>query len=478
MRHAPDFSAVNVVVVGDVMLDRFWSGGTTRVSPEAPVPVVKVERCMNRAGGAGNVAVNIATLGSRVTLAGLCGQDDAAQSLKEAVQAANVRWSVTPCDADTIVKLRVLSRNQQLLRMDFEASLEGHADELFTAYVRTLIADADIVVLSDYAKGTLARVSDLISACVEANTPVLVDPKGMDLSRYAHATLLTPNLAEFEAVVGACHSEEELVAKGEALREELSLQALLVTRSEQGMTLIERGQPPLHLPARAREVFDVTGAGDTVISVLAASIATGESLASSTALANAAAGVVVGKVGTAAVTREELEQALSRDLEAMLPHEGAVVSEDQLLYRVAQARAAGERIVMTNGCFDLLHPGHVHYLEAARRLGDRLIVAVNTDDSVRRLKGPTRPVNDLAARMSVLAGLRSVDWVVAFDEDTPARLIAEVVPDVLTKGGDYRPEQVVGFDTVVAAGGKVVIMDFVDGHSTSSTLERIHERDT
>lgn len=472
MRSCPDFDNVTVVVVGDVMLDRFWTGGASRVSPEAPVPVVKVSDCSNRAGGAGNVAVNIATLGAKVKLAGLCGKDEAADSLKAAVQAAGVQWSVTPCDEPTIVKLRVLSRNQQLLRMDFEGDLSIHADDMFAAYVKTLFDDADVVVFSDYNKGTLRTVEGMLALCKEMGKPALVDPKGDDLSRYRGATLLTPNLSEFESIVGHCKSDEELIEKGCALRDELDLQALLITRSEKGMTLLEKGQAPLHLPARAREVFDVTGAGDTVISVLAASIAAGESMAASTALANSAAGVVVGKVGTAAITPAELNEALRRDNEVLLPHEGNVLTEDQLMARVAQARASGEKIVMTNGCFDILHPGHVASLEAARQLGDRLIVAVNTDDSVRRLKGDSRPVNDLSARMHVLAGLRSVDYVVPFSEDTPARLIEAVGPDVLAKGGDYKPEEIAGYDTVIARGGKVVILDFVDGYSTSQTIAK------
>lgn len=473
MRVCPSFENVSVLVIGDVMLDRFWAGATHRVSPEAPVPVVKVADCHNRAGGAGNVAVNIASLGARSKLAGLCGEDEAAQSLRAAVEAAGVQWAVTPCGAETIVKLRVLSRNQQLLRMDFEGSLDQYADDLFLGWLTTLLVDIDVVVLSDYGKGTLNRVAELITVCRDMGKPVLVDPKGMDLSRYRGASLLTPNLSEFEAVVGQCHSEEELIARGIQLRDELELQALLITRSERGMTLLERGQEPLHLPARAREVYDVTGAGDTVISVMASAIGAGETFPIATALANAAAGVVVAKLGTASVTRDELSAALAQDLAENLPHVGAVLTLPQLLERVGQARASGERIVMTNGCFDILHAGHVSYLEAARKLGDRLIVAVNSDDSVARLKGPTRPVNPLDARMAVLAGLRSVDWVVPFSADTPADLIAQLLPDVLAKGGDYMAETVVGYDTVVANGGKVVILDFLAGYSTSRMIDSV-----
>ncbi len=472
MRIAPDFSRVKVLVLGDVMLDRFWTGGTERISPEAPVPVVRVADCEGRPGGAGNVAVNLSVLGARVSLLGLAGKDEAAAELRNAVEGAGVRWMVTPCAGDTIVKLRVLSRHQQLLRMDFEQHLAEFADDLFMAYVRAQLADCDVLVLSDYAKGTLHRVAEVIAAARELGKPVLVDPKGNDLSRYQGATALTPNLSEFEAVVGRCESETEIVDRGEALRADLGLEALLVTRSERGMTLLQAGEVALHLPARAREVYDVTGAGDTVISVLAAALGAGESLPAATTLANTAAGVVVGKLGTAAVDRDELNQALARDLDASLGHDGSVLTEVGLLDKVAQARAAGERLVMTNGCFDILHPGHVAYLREARALGDRLIVAVNDDASVKRLKGDSRPINALSARMSVLSELRSVDWVVAFGEDTPARLIGAVLPDLLVKGGDYQPEQVAGFDAVTAAGGEVKILSYIEGHSTTGIIER------
>lgn len=472
MRVAPDFSRVKAVVLGDVMLDRFWAGATERISPEAPVPVVRVSECEGRPGGAGNVAVNLAVLGADAALMGLVGKDEAAVELRSAVESAGVRWLVTPCAGDTIVKLRVLSRHQQLLRMDFEQSLESYADDLFTGYVNSQLADCDVLVLSDYAKGTLSQVPRVISAAREMGKPVLVDPKGQDLNRYRGATLLTPNLSEFEAVVGVCESESVLVERGESLRQSLELDALLITRSERGMTLLQRNEPPLHLPARAREVYDVTGAGDTVISVLAAALGAGETLPAATALANAAAGVVVGKLGTAAVTRDELNAALARDLGESLAEAGNVLDESTLLDKVAQAKASGERVVMTNGCFDLLHPGHIAYLREARALGDRLIVAVNDDDSVRRLKGENRPINGLAARMSVLSELRSVDWVVAFSEDTPARLIGELLPDVLVKGGDYEPSQIAGHDAVVAAGGEVQVLSFIEGHSTTDIIER------
>jgi len=454
------------------MLDRFWSGSTARVSPEAPVPVVAVTHNECRAGGAGNVAVNIARLGAKVVLSGISGADESADLLRTAVEAAGVTWSVCPSAKETIVKLRVLSRNQQLLRMDFEQSLARHADDLFTAQIKPHLAAVDVVVLSDYAKGTLNQVEEIIRLCREAGKPVLVDPKGQDLNRYSGATLLTPNLSEFEAVVGPCDSEDTLLAKGEALRESLNVAALLVTRSERGMTLFHKDGSPISLPAKAREVYDVTGAGDTVISVMASAMAAGESLESAMALANTAAGLVVGKLGTASVTPEELEMAASGGFTATTGP-SALVEEAMLLQRVTEAKAAGQRVVMTNGCFDLLHRGHVDYLIRARELGDKLIVAINSDASVKRLKGDSRPVTDVESRASILSALRYVDWVTVFDTDTPAELIAKILPDVLVKGGDYRPEEIAGGDAVIAAGGEVRVLDFVDGFSTTAIIDKL-----
>ena len=475
MTKLPKFSDAKVLVIGDVMLDRFWHGAVKRVSPEAPVPVVEVVGVDDRPGGAGNVAINLAALGVDTTLSGLVGDDEHAKQLRSAVAAKGVRWSVMPCPADTIVKLRVLSRNQQLIRMDFEAPLNDYADESFLQYASNLIAEHDVVLLSDYAKGTLTNIEALISACRVLNTPVLVDPKGAEFSRYAGATLITPNLSEFEAVVGACHQDDTVIsARARDLCEQHGFEAVLVTRSERGMTLQSKEGEPLHLPALAREVFDVTGAGDTVISAMAAGLASQDSLENSTRLANVAAGLVVGKVGTATVTREELQGALLQsegDVQD-LPAFG-VVTEQEAVAAVARLKAEGQRVVMTNGCFDLLHPGHVTYLSQAAALADVLIVAVNEDASVTRLKGSDRPINGIDSRMSVLAGLRSVSYVVPFSEETPARLIEAISPHVLVKGGDYAINEIAGHEHVLDSGGEVIILEFVEGFSTTATIKRI-----
>ena len=473
MSALPDMSASNVTVIGDVMLDRFWTGASQRMSPEAPVPVVNVSSQEDRAGGAGNVAVNLAQLGLTVSLVGLCGDDDHARALRSCVEGAGVRWNVMPCAADTIVKLRVLSRNQQLLRMDFEQSLTEYANDLFVGFAQQHLADADLIVFSDYAKGSLALIEPLIARCRSLGKTTLVDPKGHEFERYRGATVLTPNLTELEAVVGPCEDDATLVAKAEALRSALELEAILVTRSEAGMTLIQSGVAPQHFSASAQEVFDVTGAGDTVIATLAGCLSAGLPMTEAARIANRAAGVVVAKVGTASVTPNELTEVA----EAAPADRGrqGVMSVADMLDVAADARARGQRIVMTNGCFDLLHPGHIAYLAQAATLGDMLVVAVNDDESVRRLKGNARPVNAVADRMAVLVGLASVDYAIPFSEDTPAKLIEALSPDVLVKGGDYAVEEIAGHESVMAQGGEVVILDFLEGHSTSSLIERLSD---
>ncbi|MCW9023535.1 MAG: bifunctional D-glycero-beta-D-manno-heptose-7-phosphate kinase/D-glycero-beta-D-manno-heptose 1-phosphate adenylyltransferase HldE [Gammaproteobacteria bacterium] len=466
----PDFSSARVLVVGDLMLDRYWHGDTSRISPEAPVPIVHIGDAEERAGGAGNVALNIAALGSKAVVLGFTGEDEAANALEKLLQdhAVDCRFQKLS-DYATITKLRVLSRHQQLIRLDFEDGFKTQdPTDLLNTYSSSL-TDVGAVVLSDYGKGTLEQVQAFIQRACEANVPVLVDPKGTDFKRYKGATLLTPNMSEFEAVVGACHGDVEIVEKAEALRAELELDALLITRSEKGMTLLQKGQPAMHMPTQAREVYDVTGAGDTVISVLASVLAGGETLVDATAWSNLAAGIVVGKLGTATVSVQELQRGFREQHEV----EQGMVDEDRLVALVQEAKAHGEKVILTNGCFDILHAGHVTYLEQAATLGDRLIVAVNDDASVKRLKGEERPVNTQARRMRVLAALDCVDWVVGFDEDTPTRLICRVLPDMLVKGGDNEPDKIPGGDCVREAGGEVRVLTYVDNVSTTGIIGAI-----
>jgi D-beta-D-heptose 7-phosphate kinase/D-beta-D-heptose 1-phosphate adenosyltransferase len=464
----PAFGNTSVLVIGDVLLDRYWFGDTSRVSPEAPVPIVKVASTDNRPGGAGNVALNIAALGVNVTLLGITGNDEAARLLNEQLTAASVTHDLCVSEnVQTIIKLRVISRHQQLLRLDFEESMAAANKDIFIERFKKHLKHTKLVVLSDYGKGTLADPQRFIQLAREANVPVVVDPKSIDFSIYQYASILTPNRKEFEAVVGPCHSEQEIIDKGREMLHKFHLGALLITRGEAGMTLIQEDRTA-HLPAYAREVFDVTGAGDTVIATLGSAVAAGSDLLSATALANLAASIVVGKLGAATVSAPELQVAITGQTSFV----SGIMNEEQLMQAVNAVRSQGKRIIFTNGCFDILHAGHVTYLQLAKQLGDYLIVAVNDDASVRAIKGNSRPINNLEHRMTVLAGLGVVDWVVPFGDDTPERLLRLIKPDVLVKGGDYQIDGVVGADIVRAYGGDVRIMKH---HITTSSTSILHE---
>ncbi|MCY4473398.1 MAG: bifunctional D-glycero-beta-D-manno-heptose-7-phosphate kinase/D-glycero-beta-D-manno-heptose 1-phosphate adenylyltransferase HldE [Kistimonas sp.] len=468
----PRFEQVRLLVIGDIMLDRYFSGSASRLSPEAPVPVVRVSECKDQPGGAGNVALNSATLGVKTSLLSTSGDDEAANILGTTLEAAGVRCHlVRDSSCPTTIKLRVLSQNQQLVRLDFEETATQGSEQL----VRELenhIDKIDVLVLSDYGKGTLSdNPQQLIAMARDRGIPVLVDPKGQDFDKYRGCTVITPNMTEFQAVVGPCPDEKTLLEKGEALRLRLECTALLITRGSQGMTLLQEGKEVLHFPAQAREVVDVTGAGDTVIATLASSLGAGTTLEQAADLANMAAGRVVTKLGSASVSLPEMQKLLANRRAVQC----GVMTRDQLLTATTTARLRGERIVFTNGCFDILHAGHVGYLAAARARGDRLIVAVNDDASVRRLKGAGRPINSLERRMAVLSALEMVDWVVPFDEDTPEALLHLIKPDMLVKGGDYRLEDVIGASFVRSYGGEAAVLAPLPDCSTTRMVHKIRE---
>ena len=467
----PNFENSHVLVYGDLMLDRYFHGDATRISPEAPVPVVQVNDVEVRPGGAANVAQNIAALGGKVTLCGLVGQDPAAKELQSCLDQNRIDCCFLSLpNYPTITKLRVMGRHQQLIRMDFENAQEIEMDDdaLFAQYCEKLNT-VNVVVLSDYSKGSLSHVERLIAAANQRNIPVLIDPKHKDYARYSGAFILTPNLKEFESIVGPCRHFAEITHKAHELLKKVKIDNLLVTLGKDGMLFVARDQEAQHFHSQAHEVFDVTGAGDTVLAVLAAGMAAGMTTSSAIDLANIAAGIVVGKSGTQSVTVPELQRALlpSHDLP-----EG-VVTESELLSLLKIVRDRGEKIVMTNGCFDILHVGHVEYLIKAKALGHRLIVAVNDDDSVRRLKGSDRPLNTIHARMTILSALGCVDWVVKFSEDTPARLVSAVNPDVLVKGGDYQIHDIAGSEHVLQQGGDVLTIPLTDGYSTTKLIKKI-----
>lgn len=458
-----------VTVVGDVMLDSYWKGPSNRISPEAPVPVVRVTDREERAGGAANVAINIASLGAPCNLVGIVGEDKNAEILEKIVRSHSIKTDfVLTKDHPTITKLRVLSRNQQLLRLDFEDSFSNLDEDMILKSFKESIKNSKVVIFSDYGKGSLASVSKMIEITSSLGIMSLIDPKGTDFEKYRGATLLTPNMSEFEAVVGKVANDDDLEQKALALINKLDLKMLLVTRSEDGMSLIRPGKNAVHLPTYAREVYDVTGAGDTVIGTLGTCLASGMDIVTSCEYANSAAGIVVGKIGTSTVSPQELESALGKKAESH-----GVLSEDELYKVVRELQSHGEKVVMTNGCFDIIHPGHVTYLKQAKALGSKLIVAVNSDDSVKRLKGDSRPINSLEDRIAVLSGLSSVDYVVSFSEDTPQKLISRILPDILVKGGDYKVEEIAGHKEVIANGGKVVIIPFVEGKSTTRIVNKI-----
>lgn len=470
MKHQlPDFSKAAVLVIGDVMLDRYWFGETARISPEAPVPIVKVKQCNERPGGAGNVALNIAALGAPITLIGVTGDDVAANNITEQLHTAHVipdflRLKTIP----TIAKLRVMSRHQQLIRLDFEEKFPIFDTETLVSLYQKHLTNAKVVILSDYNKGTIQSPQTFIQLAKKAKIPILVDPKGIDFSIYRGADVITPNYKEFEAVVGPCHNEQEIAAKGRLFLQDHDISALLLTRGERGMTLITQNAEEVHLPAHAREVFDVTGAGDTVIAVLGAALAANASLPDAMALANLAASLVVAKLGAATVSAPELQIALTGTTTIA----AGILNEEQLQLATSEARLRGKKIIFTNGCFDILHAGHVTYLQQAKLLGDYLIVALNDDESVKRAKGPSRPINNIEQRMAVMASLGVVDWVISFTDDTPERILKWLQPDILVKGGDYTIDQVVGGDIVHAYGGEVRVLGLIKHLSTTKIIHR------
>jgi D-beta-D-heptose 7-phosphate kinase / D-beta-D-heptose 1-phosphate adenosyltransferase len=466
----PDFTNASILVIGDIMLDRYWFGDAARISPEAPVPIVKIKQTDERPGGAGNVALNIAALGANVTLLGIAGHDGAAHTLKDQLTAAHVTHDIQCYDTiPTITKLRVISRHQQLIRLDFEEKCLAFDPKKLIDSFKKHLPQAHLVILSDYGKGTLTCSLELIRLAHHAQVPVFVDPKGHDFSIYNGADLITPNLKEFEAIVGPCENEHDIANKAQPFLISHHIHSLLLTRGEQGMTLIQKNKENIHLPAHAREVFDVTGAGDTVIAVLGAAVAAGASLKAATELANLAASLVVAKLGAATVSVTELQIALTNRTAA----QGGIMNEEQLVLAAANARLQGKTIVFTNGCFDILHAGHVIYLQQAKQLGDYLVVAINDDHSVKRLKGPARPINSIEQRMAVLASLGAVDWVISFSENTPEHLLKCIQPDILVKGGDYSLDQVVGADIVLAYGGQVRVLSLTKDLSTSAIIDRM-----
>ena len=469
------FGRKQVLVVGDLMLDRYMWGTVERISPEAPVPVLSPGREATRVGGAGNVALNLAGFGLQVAVAGFTGEDENRDRLLEDFAEHGIDTSavITLSDRPTITKTRVIAGHQHVLRVDLEDLSDidsGSRKRLFQAVMAKLPVDA--IILSDYAKGALSTdlCQRLIEAAKETATPVLVDPKGFDFSKYAGASVLTPNLLELSRAGGVSADQtDDLDNIARAYVDSLGLQFLVLTRGRDGMTLVAEDQT-VHSPAEAREVYDVSGAGDTVIASIAAAMLGNLNYVDMLHMANLAAGYVVGRVGTVAIEQTFLMRALHAEEQALSE---SVYSQDELLLLVEEWRNREQRIVFTNGCFDIVHAGHVSFLHKAAREGNKLIVGINTDSSARALKGDTRPINGQDDRACIIAALAAVDAVILFDEETPLNLIKALQPDVLVKGADYRKDQVVGATEVESLGGRVVLVPIVEGKSTSELVRKI-----
>lgn len=467
----------HALVIGDVMLDRYLIGDVSRISPEAPVPVVLLKTQHDRAGGAANVAANLALLGIKTHIIGCVGNDGEATILIDLVAKTGIDHSgiIHSKQRPTIAKTRILSGHQQMMRLDQENNSAFTATEnaqLVDAIQQQLALKPTVVILSDYAKGLLSSevCQQVISQCNALKIPVLVDPKGHDYSKYSHATALTPNKKEAAEACITTTNDPGLIDKAAVLKHKLDLQFFVITRGDEGISLID--QHAHLLPATAKQVFDVSGAGDTVIATLAAGLIHELSPLESLQLANVAAGVVVGKVGTVPITRDDLIEALTSEQSSEQAHK--VCDLPQLQRKVNAWKKNKQKIVFTNGCFDLLHAGHVTYLEAAKKRGDKLILGLNTDRSVSALKGPTRPVVNENDRARVLAALESVDAVILFDEDTPLNLINTLKPDVIAKGSDYTADQVVGGREVESWGGEIALIDLVAGRSTSNIIKKMN----
>ncbi|MEZ4598916.1 MAG: D-glycero-beta-D-manno-heptose-7-phosphate kinase [Syntrophotaleaceae bacterium] len=472
--------SIRALVIGDLMLDEYLWGKTERISPEAPVQVVDITREDLRLGGAGNVINNLVALGCQVHVASVLGEGRDGELLREMLNGIGVDTTGLLWDAGRVTsrKTRILASHQQMMRIDRESRVPINTDQEaeLTNWIREHAGEFDVILISDYLKGVLTEglLQSVIAIGKKRSIPVVIDPKGTDYNKYRGATLLTPNRKETEVASRvAITDEESLRLAGRTLLHSLDLETLVVTRSEEGISIFFRDGKEMHLPTEAREVFDVTGAGDTVLSLIGVGLASGLSIENAARMANLAAGIAVSKLGTSTVTVEEIREVFAHQYS---DGDAKIKRRDALARILETERQRGKTIVFTNGCFDLLHVGHVKYLQKARLLGDLLVLGLNSDDSIRRLKGPNRPLISEDERAHILSALTCVDYLVVFDEDTPLDLIRLLQPHILVKGGDYTPDTVVGRDLVESYGGRVALIDLVDGRSTTNIIERILDR--
>lgn len=455
-----------ILVAGDIILDTYTYGKVDRISPEAPVIVLKKHKEENRLGGAANVALNLKMLGAHVKLIGSIGKDSNAKNVKKLLKSFEIESFLSESERMvTIHKNRFVSDQQQIIRVDIEDKKTIEEDKKFFYKIFfSTFKEYDIIIFSDYNKGTLINIKDLIKLCKAENKTIIVDPKGSNFNKYKYASILTPNLKEFKAVVGSCNNESDIIIEGSKLIKELCLKSIIITRGKNGLTLINKDETVQNFSAKTKDVFDVTGAGDTFVATLALGLSKNKSLLKAIELANLAAGKVVGKFGTSFIRSEELEDKFTLHL-----------SKSKLIKIIKSQKEVGKKIVFTNGCFDILHPGHLKSLKEAKQFGDILVVAINSDDSVRKLKGNSRPINKLKNRIDMLSYINVIDFIIDFSERTPLKLIKSLKPDVLVKGNDYKVTEVIGADFVISTGGTVNLIELDKDYSTTNIIREMRK---
>ncbi len=463
-----DFNSVSILIVGDIILDKYYYGKVNRISPEAPIPIVRVTGSKFSPGGAANVAKNVTHLKAKAYLVGITGKDENRNILSDLLIESNVKFFLTETSRPTITKMRVIGEHQQIVRLDFEEILENESEiiDQIKKNIKNIIDKVDAVVISDYGKGlcTAELCQFIFKTANQKNIPVIVDPKGNNWGKYNGASIITPNLKELGEVVGKNlkNDDQEIAINGLGILNNYRIDNLLVTRSEKGMTLVNKKQIS-HLSTEAKEVYDVSGAGDTVVATLAMGLAGGMPLKDAIELSNKAAGIVVSKFGTEPIEYEELKDAL------ILNHNKKIITTDFLVKIINDLKYKGKKIVFTNGCFDILHRGHITYLNEAKKLGDILIIGLNSDSSVKLLKGNDRPVNNENDRAYILSNLKSVDYIIIFNEETPYNLIKTIKPDILVKGGDYKISEVVGREFA----DETIVLPFIEGYSTTQLINKV-----
>ena len=463
-----DFSNARILVCGDVIVDKYFFGLTNRISPEAPVPVVKIENEENRLGGASNVAYNLSSIGCNVTLLGLIGDDSQGHFVINELNKKKIKNElIINSKIKTITKLRVLSKNMQLIRLDFEEEINTVDQNLILEKFSKIVQKFNFVIFSDYAKGALFEIDQLIKICRKLNIPTLVDPKQKNFQIYQGATFLKPNFEEFKQMVGRVSNDIEIKEKAFNLIARLKLKTLFITKGSEGIASYEKGGKVIEMDASSSEVFDVTGAGDTVTAILGMFLACGYDIKKSLFFANKAAGIVVGKLGTSSI--------ILNDLEIINNKNSKFYKDKDLLEIIKRKKEKDLKIIMTNGCFDIIHAGHIDYLQKAKKLGDILIIAINTDSSIKKIKGEKRPLNKLQDRITVLSALNCVDYIISFEEKTPINIIKLLKPDILVKGADYKINEIVGAKFTINNGGIVKVLDLKKNLSTTNIIQKLED---